>query len=76
MQDVASMSDEELGMLVRAAVGNREHELKPAMQTRESFSDFLIEVGLLWLADVVMSAAEAWRTVKRAIRDFFCEIFS
>lgn len=65
-------TDEEVGRLVKEAARGHEQEAVAAMKTRYSFAEFLKDVGLTLLADLIREAASAvWEGIKGFFRSLF-----
>lgn len=72
MASLADYSNEELGALVRRAAQGREQEAAEALHSQYGLAEFLNEVGLTFLAELIAAATVAvWEGIKR----FFSSIF-
>lgn len=71
-QTLGGFTAEEIGQLVIDASRGREHEAAIAVRGQSSLARFLSDVGLTFLADLILAAAQsAWEALKTWLRTFW-----
>jgi len=72
MESLSDYTDEEIGLMVREAARGQEFEAAEAIRAQGSFAQFLEEIGLSFLADLVrMAAKTVWEGIKSIFEDIF-----
>jgi hypothetical protein len=72
MASLNDFTDEELGKMLREAARGKEQEAIAALDSQYSLAEFLEQIGLFDLAEMILEAASAvWDGIKEFFRNLF-----